>query len=221
MSLSFYYIATVSAMCAIFYGFELSDREPALLKSAVKTASTTILMFGSIFLDVPILLTTALMVGAAGDFFISLKQERGFLQSLVAFAIVQILITILFLQYSAGFAILITDFYRLAGVILLCIAGVWVTLKMWPHLEGFRWPVLSYTCTVVFMGAVALTLPATWPMYLAIMGAGLFVLSDALIGIGDFVLTSNHKLARRIGLTTWFSYYGAFALLLAAFSLQN
>lgn len=218
VSLSFYFCASAAAICAIYYGFELSHQKVSVHRSVIKTASTAILMVASFILGAPWLLVLLLATAATGDFLISLRHEKGFVASLGPFAVVRLIAIALFVQHTMGVQTLFDDPWRVSLLTFLISLTLWVCWKMWPDLGSQKWPVSAYTAIAAAMGAVALTLPTTAPIYFGQVAAGLLILSDALIGLTLFGSSLDSPRFHRLSIVTWFSYFGALVCLLAAFT---
>jgi uncharacterized membrane protein YhhN len=101
---------------------------------------------------------------------------------------------------------------RLVAVAVMCVACVGLLVWFWPQLghEGLTVPVTVYIVVLGTMVCAALLarLPTIWTA----IGAVCFAWSDAMIGIGRFVL-GNEALAVPI----WWSYAAAQILITAGF----
>lgn len=101
---------------------------------------------------------------------------------------------------------------RLVAVAALCAACVGLLVWFWPHLgrDGLTVPVTVYLVALGAMVCAALLaqLPTIWTA----VGAVCFAVSDAMIGIGRFVL-GNEALAVPI----WWAYAAAQILITAGF----
>ena len=101
---------------------------------------------------------------------------------------------------------------RLIAAALMLVACVALPVWMWPGMaaEGLTVPVLGYIAVLAAMVCAALLagLPTRWTA----VGALCFAASDAMIGIGRFVL-GNELLAVPI----WWSYAAAQLLITAGF----
>ncbi len=219
MNLLFFYSAAAATICALYYGLELTHQEPSLRRSSVKAISTLCLVWTSLALQAPVILIVALAFGAAGDFLISLRKDDAFLASLGTFSIVQLCLIALFWQHGMGLETVISGYGRLVPLIVLLAFCFYVIFRMWPGLGPVRWPVLGYSILTVTMGVAALTLPPEWPFFLAMIAAGLFILSDALIAVEMFVTPDIPGFSRTIERAIWFSYFAALVFVVGAFTL--
>ncbi|MGH3633738.1 lysoplasmalogenase family protein [Mycobacterium sp.] len=101
---------------------------------------------------------------------------------------------------------------RLVAVAVTCVACASLLVWFWPHLsrDGLTMPVTAY---IVVLGAmVCAALLARLPTVWTAVGAVCFAASDAMIGIGRFVL-GNEALAVPI----WWAYAAAQILITAGF----
>ncbi len=70
-----------------------------------------------------------------------------------------------------------------------------------------KWPVRAYVLIILTMGLSALTLP--WTAWSAIVGAGLFTLSDLILSIELFRLgPPDHRLTPVASKAVWITYIG-------------
>jgi uncharacterized membrane protein YhhN len=101
---------------------------------------------------------------------------------------------------------------RLIAVAVMCAACAGLLVWFWPHLgrDGLTVPVTVYMVALGAMVGAALLaqLPTIWTA----VGAVCFAVSDAMIGIGRFVL-GNEALA----VPTWWAYAAAQILITAGF----
>lgn len=169
-------------------------------RSALKTASTALLVLLAWHEGAPGGITLGLAAGSAGDFFLSRPGRPAFLAGMAAFATGHLGYAVVFLA-SPSLAI------ALPTVAMLALAA---STESWliPRCGDLRWPVRGYVLIIATMAIAAMTLPAArWP---AMIGAGLFVLSDLLLAVHLFVAPR-----RWLALTLWPAYWLGQALILA------
>ena len=80
-----------------------------------------------------------------------------------------------------------------------------------------RIPVLIYVLVIVVMGVCAFNLPAEWPFVLAILGAVMFIASDAILGFEVFVFKDAVDPRYAPAILLWFLYWGGQLLILITF----
>lgn len=152
-------------------------------------------------------LIPALMLSAAGDWLLAIPWwQFSFLAGLSAFLLAHLCFLGALVPLAAP------SRGRLAGVTVTWLASVALLKWFWPGLsrEGLAVPVVVYIAVLAAMVSAALLagLPTRWTA----VGAVCFALSDAMIGLGRFVL-DNEALAVPI----WWAYAAAQLLITAGF----
>jgi uncharacterized membrane protein YhhN len=155
-------------------------------------------------------LMPALVFSAAGDALLAIPWWTGsFVLGLAAFLLAHLcfLGALVPLARSSG-----RSRPRLVAVAVMCVTCATLLVWFWPQLgrDGLTVPVTVY---IVVLGAMVCTaLLARLPTIWTAVGAVLFAGSDAMIGIGRFVL-GNEALAVPI----WWAYAAAQILITAGF----
>lgn len=179
----------VSAITFFTYFF-ISERENFPLRAEIKTASVGgFIVWLALSLPaayaanagVTVALMAALVLSAAGDWFLAQRTDKQFLMGLGSF-----------LAGHFGFIIamaLLTDFSAIApwqfGVAGALWAFALVNIAVfWNRYGSMRVPVILYAHIITLMGAAAVfaNLGSGW----VLVGAALFILSDATIGLERF-----------------------------------
>ncbi|MGA8543935.1 MAG: lysoplasmalogenase [Mycobacterium sp.] len=192
-------------------GAELTGQWPG--QPAFKALMALLLAFGAA--AHPIVrerrwLMLALVFSAAGDALLAIPWwTASFVLGLAAFLLAHLcfLGALLPLARSSG-----RSRPRLIAVAAMCAACVALLVWFWPHLgrDGLTAPVTVY---IVALGAmVCAALLAQLPTIWTAVGAVFFAGSDAMIGVGRFVL-GNEALAVPI----WWTYAAAQILITAGF----
>lgn len=146
-----------------------------------------------------------LLFSLAGDVFLMMPSDR-FTAGLASFLVAHLCYIAAF-GSLAGFSLSPGAFvpFMLYGGILLRV--------LWPHLERLKGPVLLYAAALLVMGWQAaeqhLTVVTTATL-LALVGAGLFVVSDSVLAFNRFVRPFHASQA--IVLTSYFVAQGFIAL---------
>jgi uncharacterized membrane protein YhhN len=155
-------------------------------------------------------LVGALVLSAVGDFFLAIPWwTPAFVSGLGAFLLAHLcyLGALLPLTFRGEGTNRRT---RLAAVAVVVILGVGMLTRLWPRLraEAVTLPVTLYITVLVAMVCAALLarLPTVWTA----VGAVLFAVSDAMIGVGEFVLGSE-----ALELPIWWVYAASQALITA------
>ena len=145
------------------------------------------------------LVVAGLLLSLAGDVFLMLPRDR-FVAGLAAFLLAH-------LAYIAAFAPGTISALGLAGLGVLLIAAALLVRGMWPRLGTLRVPVLLYAAALTAMAWQALERYAalgTAAALAAAVGAGLFVVSDAVLAWERFVRRSRWS-----GAVVMATYYAA------------
>lgn len=198
-------IALAGLAIAVTY-LPMTDRPSSILRSVWKTAPVAALALSAWISGGPAMLVAALFLSALGDLALSRDGEAAFLYGLSSFALSHLVYILHMLALSGlmpweGFAQI-----PLAAIVLVAIT---VSTELWliPHTGAMKWPVRAYVLIILTMGLSALTLPwAAWP---AIIGAGLFTLSDLILSVELFRLGPDHRLTPVASKLVWITYIGA------------
>lgn len=152
-------------------------------------------------------LISALLFSAAGDFLLAMPWwEPAFVLGLGAFLIAH-------LPFLAALIPLVArSGPRLAAAAITVLACIALLVWFWPRLlvEGMAVPVTLYIAVLGAMVCAALLarLPTPWTA----LGAVCFAVSDAMIGIGKFVLQSE-----ALAVPIWWAYATSILLITAGF----
>lgn len=204
-----------SAAAALLYAF-IVGMKPSLLRSAVKTISTALLAWLAWSRGGPDLLIIGLALGSLGDLFLSRDGDKAFLGGLASFLAAHVAYIALFLDQGAGLGILSAEPWRgaLAGLVAVFAFGVlFILMQRVP--PTLRIPVIAYSLTIMGMGITALT-TSNW---LVIAGAGMFMMSDTLLGWERFVSPAISPHRPLLRFSVWVLYYLAQLLITLGFVL--
>lgn len=149
----------------------------------------------------------ALVFSAAGDFLLAMPWwEPSFVLGLAAFLVAHLCFLTALVPLIAPSA------PRLASAAVVVLACVALLMWFWPKLldEGMAVPVTVYIAVLAAMVCAALLarLPTPWTA----LGAVCFAGSDAMIGIGKFVLESE-----ALAVPIWWAYATSLLLITAGF----
>ncbi|MCT7659748.1 lysoplasmalogenase [Mycobacterium deserti] len=189
-------------------GSELTGQFP--LQPAVKALAAVLLALAA--LTHPIArerrwLVAALACSAAGDYFLAMPWwEPSFVLGLGAFLVAHLCFLAALLPLATWSA------PRLAAAGLTLVACLALLVWFWPRLiaDGMAVPVTLYIAVLGAMVCTALLarLPTPWTA----LGAVCFAVSDAMIGIGRFVLRSES-----LAVPIWWAYAVSLLLITAGF----
>ena len=199
----------LSLIASIWFQLAYCWRSPSLGKSVVKTVSVGGLAIAAIWLNAPVLLIAALLLGALGDFCLSRDGDPAFLTGLTAFAFSHLAYVALFVSIGAGLTFGLLSIY--IGVFAIGMGAV-----LFQHAGALRWPVAAYVCIIGAMGLLAADLPLA--LALAGFAALLFIISDTVLGLEMFVLSSDGRLKRYAPFVVWPTYWLAQFLFLLSFA---
>lgn len=198
-------IALIGLAVAVAY-LPMTNRPNSLLRSVWKTIPVAALALAAWLAGGPALLVAALFLSALGDLALSRDGEAAFLYGLSSFALSHLVYILHILAISALFP---WDAFAQIPPAAIILAAVTLSTEIWliPHTGTMRWPVRAYVLIILTMGLSALTLPLTfWP---AILGAGLFALSDLILSVELFRLGPDHRLTPLASKLVWITYIGA------------
>jgi uncharacterized membrane protein YhhN len=180
-----------------------------ILQPAFKASMTVLLAVAA--LAHPIVrerqwLLLALVLSAAGDWLLAIPWwTQSFAFGLSAFLLAHLCFLAALIPLVAR-----PSHARIAAVVIMCLAATALLIWFWPHLGKLTIPVTVYL--VVLSAMVCAALLARLPTIWTAVGAVCFAASDAMIGIGRFIL-DNELLAVPI----WWSYAAAQILITAGF----
>lgn len=212
----FWILAGLSTLSALAYGLHYVHQSQSLTRTLCKTLPIGCLAVISALFGAPLALTLALAFGTLGDIFLSRDGERFFLFGLGAFLIGHLFYIALLAALSAGIAPFVSSPWRIIASLVLLGTATAIVKRLLPHLGALRRPVLVYVVVIIAMGLTALSLPASWPLSLAIFGAILFTASDAILGLELFAFKDDPSPRLLPATLLWFLYWsGQFLILLA------
>ena len=125
-------------------------------------------------------LALALGLSALGDFALTRTGERAFMAGMAAFGLAHLVYIALFAGLGAGIAHLTIG----QAVFAVGLAGsaIWLGRLYARDAGALRLPLLVYIAIIASMGLMALLLPDQPLHQLVLLGAVLFICSDALLG---------------------------------------
>ncbi len=153
-------------------------------------------------------LVAALLFSAAGDYLLAMPWwEPSFVLGLAAFLVAHLCFVAALLPLATRSP------RRLAGVAAMVVACLALLAWFWPRLleQGMALPVTAYIAVLGAMVCVALLagLPTPWTA----LGALCFAVSDAMIGIGKFVLAPENT--EVLAVPIWWVYSTSLLLITA------
>lgn len=152
----------------------------------------------------------ALLFSGAGDFLLAMPWwQPSFVLGLAAFLIAHLCFLTALIPLRAS------SRPRLAAAVVTVAACIGLLMWFWPRLiaDGMALPVTVYIAVLAAMVCAALLarLPTPWTA----LGAVCFAVSDAMIGIGKFVLAPTN--AEALAVPIWWAYAASLLLITAGF----
>jgi uncharacterized membrane protein YhhN len=200
-------LVVIGLATALAYGQIFLTAPVSAARTVTKALPLIAFALAAAVADAPILLPVAFALSTIGDACLSRGGERRFNAGLAAFLIAHLAYIALFLAGRGD-----ADWARLGMAALLLGSLIALILfRIWPTLGDLRVPVLAYMATIAGMGLAASQLQS--PHALAMAGALLFVISDAVLALELFVWENSGWTAPVV----WATYIAAQALIGAAF----
>lgn len=205
----------ISLVAAVLYLLMLG-RGTSWWLSVAKTLSTSLLAIIAWHMGGPALLIAGLALSALGDLFLSRDGEKAFISGLVSFLIAHVAYIVLFAKIGQNPAVLLSMPLVLAaaGLIAASLALLRIILR---HVSSdLRLPVMVYCTALVLMGLTALATERA----LLIVGAVMFVASDAILAWEKFVEPAASARKPPMRFAVWVLYYAAQVTFLLAFVMR-
>lgn len=199
--------ACLSFVLAATYQVRFVTAAESDLRSVFKTGSVLALALIAHLAQAPSLIIPALLFSAMGDWALSRVGANWFLAGICAFGLAQIAYAITFAP-DLVMAFFGFDVVGHPAIIGLFVVAVLAALALRGHRPVFRIAVAVYAALLLlmFLAAIETGHVMLW------LGAGLFVLSDALIGLQ---LLAPNLWSRILPHAVWATYWPAQVLLLA------
>lgn len=160
------------------------------------------------------LVALGLGFGALGDFALARKGETSFLAGMAAFAVGHLLYAYALWHFSQSLAQTCTDCQspqaltsgQIAAIIGL--AALMISTEFWlaPKTGSLRWPVRAYVMVIGTMALSVIMLVPRSGITVLHIGAALFVLSDLLLALRLFVVTTPRRITA-LSLLVWPIYW--------------
>lgn len=205
----------LAGLLAVAYGFALSRAPPGPAKLILKISGMLVLTGLATWMGGPWLLVAGLAASTLGDAFLAGRTDRWLIPGMAAFFAAHVFYVILF--WSAGQVS--GDALNYAARAALVLAGAGYIAWLSPSLGAMRWPVFAYGAVILVMGAAAIALP---PGYgLVLIGALMFILSDALLANELFRRPSGEPARFWPSITLWHLYFFGQMLILTGVLLAG
>ena len=191
-----------SIIAAILYGIVLFQ-PPNIRRTIIKTLAIGLLAVLAFQSNAPLFLVLALTLSALGDAFLAHDGDKAFMGGLSAFLIGHIFYIVLFAQTGADFSVFAAEPWRMVLAACLVVLAGFMATRLLPVTGSLAKPVLVYIAVITIMGVYAAMLDQP----LAIIGAVMFMASDALLSTEKFLLAPEAKIRQPIAIAVWSLYY--------------
>lgn len=187
----------------------MARRQPSTLRTAVKTVPVALFAVVAWLAGGPVLLVAALALSAVGDAALAQDGDTAFMAGLGAFLLAHVAYAALF--FAEGQGIAAASPLVLAAIVVFAVGmGTLLVRRAGP----LAVPVAVYVVAIAAMGISAATLGG-----LVLLGAALFMASDAILGGEKFLMADDSPTRSLAGLLVWVLYIAGQALILAGFIL--
>lgn len=194
-----------SAGLAFFY-LLVQRQPPSWRRTAAKAGSVALLALLALIEGGPLLLAVALALSAAGDAFLAHDGEKPFLGGLASFLTAHLVYVALFVMAGGGVGIVSGQPWRLVLPLVAVVAALLLLARLLPAVgPTLRAPVTVYVVAIVAMMLAAATVPPP----LVMLGAALFMASDAILAVEKFLLAPGSAHRQWAGPAVWVLYYAA------------
>jgi uncharacterized membrane protein YhhN len=185
----------------------MARRAPSVLRTVAKTIPVTLFALVAWLAGAPLLLVAALALSAVGDAALAQDGDRAFMAGLGAFLLAHVAYAALF--FAEGEGIAAASPLVLAAIVVFAVGmGTLLVRRAGP----LAIPVAVYVAAIAAMGISAATLSG-----LVLVGAALFMASDAILGGEKFLMADDSPTRSLAGLMVWVLYIAGQATILAGF----
>lgn len=205
----------ISGVCAWIYLIRYCHAAASWPKTLVKTLAVMPLALIAVLSGGPVLLAAALVLCGLGDYLLSRDTQPMFITGVAAFAAGHLAYVAMFLSHP------MSDVGRLAWpefwplTVLLAVFGMAMMRLLFAHAGALRFAVIGYIPVILAMALAALTVPMQGALTLVLPAAALFLLSDTVLSLQEFVLPHRHRARRFSPFLIWSTYWLAqFGLLM-------
>jgi uncharacterized membrane protein YhhN len=204
--------AAVSAAFSVAYAIGFLRRAPSVTRTAVKALAVAFLAVVVLIEDGPWLLAAALALCALGDALLARSEPGDLERGIAAFFAGHLFYILLFLVAGGGLGL---NAIAIGAQLAIIAASVFIARRLYSSLDAMRAPVLAYVGVIVAMTLLALGLPPV--LWLASLGAVLFLASDAILSFELFAWPKDAPQRRWSDRAVWGLYYAAQVLIVLSF----
>lgn len=195
-------LLVLSALGFLIY-LVLLGQKTSLKRTVAKTVAVGALAVLAFHAGGPLLLVLALALSAAGDAFLAHEGDPAFLGGLGSFLLAHIAYAVLLLSSGPGLSAA-----PVPGVLAVVAFALVMGTLMVRNAGPLALPVAAYVLAIAVMGLGGVTLGG-----MVLLGAALFMASDAILGSEKFLISESSPARRLTGPAVWVLYYAGQALI--------
>lgn len=195
-------LLVLSALGFLIY-LVLLGQKTSLKRTIAKTVAVGALAVLAFHAGGPLLLVLALALSAAGDAFLAHEGDPAFLGGLGSFLLAHIAYAVLLLSSGPGLSAA-----PVPGVLAVVVFALVMGTLMVRNAGPLALPVAAYVLAIAVMGLGGVTLGG-----MVLLGAALFMASDAILGSEKFLISESSPARRLTGPAVWLLYYAGQALI--------
>lgn len=208
------FLILAAALLATLYLVRFCYQGPSWPKTLVKTLSVALLALGVLVSGGPVWLIAALGLCAAGDYFLSRDTDATFMAGIAAFAAGHLGFAGAFLSHDLADPALILSPRTLPLIAGLAVFGPVMAWLLFTRAGALRFAVMGYIPIILIMAVTALAVPGAGsgvlvagPLIFILPAALLFLLSDTVLALQEFVIPTGHRLHRLTPFVVWPTYW--------------
>ena len=208
---AFWALAALGTAAAIAYGTYYLQRPRTFLRALVKTLFMAAFAGALLSAPAPFPLVAAIVLSAAGDFFLAFDKKWVLPFGILSFLLAQLLYVLMFLGiwFFSGDNSPLLPRYVAMGLVIAAAIGFLVWMA--PKLGWIAIAVVPYAIAITAMGVMAMWLP--WIGWPASLGALLFLTSDFVLAAELFRLPADAPVRRFTAPVVWWTYAAAQVLI--------
>lgn len=195
-------LLVLSALGFLIY-LVLLGQKTSLKRTIAKTVAVGALAVLAFHGGGPLLLVLALALSAAGDAFLAHEGDPAFLGGLGSFLLAHIAYAVLLLSSGPGLSAA-----PVPGVLAVVVFALVMGTLMVRNAGPLALPVAAYVLAIAVMGLGGVTLGG-----MVLLGAALFMASDAILGSEKFLISESSPARRLTGPAVWLLYYAGQTLI--------
>jgi uncharacterized membrane protein YhhN len=203
MSVFLSVVLAASVALALLH-FRWLNKAASHSRALLKTLPVLLLSVYALIINAPLVLVAALALAALGDLCLAYDGEAPFMSGLAAFLLAHLAYVALFWPL-ADTGLIVESPWRYAFAWLFVMMAVAVLFLLWRPAGRLAGALGVYAAAIVAMALSALSVRSILPG----AAAGLFVLSDAALGVQRFLVRPADPILAVLKPFVWGTYYAA------------